>query len=180
MDLTIGMNINKDCWKHCGKQNGDCVAFCGTGGKCCKRNLAVASCSGSEGTVGRHGCVAGPSADAVAAAAAQAALDAALAAQARSDAADALANQTSANATAREAAETAANEYEQARNQSDAAAAIAAQAKADADAAAAAKGTDFLLTCLVECHNSIFFLWHVELGQINKSTQTDPVLTATF
>ena len=63
VDTTIGMNVNKDCWRFCGKQNGDCVSYCGTGGKCCKQGLAIASCSGSEGpTASVHGCVAGPSA----------------------------------------------------------------------------------------------------------------------
>ena len=62
IDTTIGMNVNNDCWRFCGKQDGDCVSYCGTGGKCCKIGLAIASCSGSEGTNGRHGCVAGPSA----------------------------------------------------------------------------------------------------------------------
>ena len=62
LDTTIGMNVNKNCWKSCGKRQGDCVSYCGTGGKCCKIGDATASCSGSEGTNGFHGCVAGPSA----------------------------------------------------------------------------------------------------------------------
>ena len=62
-DTTIGMNVNGNCWRPCGRKSGDCVSYCGTGGKCCKRGDATASCSGSEGpTESYHGCVAGPSA----------------------------------------------------------------------------------------------------------------------
>ena len=153
-DATIGMNVNKNCWKFCSKQEGDCVSYCGTGGKCCKLGNAIASCSGSEGPAANyHGCVAGPSEDAKAAAAAKTALEAAEAAriqaeaaQAVADAAAASASQASADAaaaaaakTALEAAQAARIQEEAAKATSDAAAAAAAQASTDAKAAAAAK-----------------------------------------
>ena len=58
-DTTIGMNEGRNCWPFCGRKNGDCVAYCGTGGKCCKKGQVGGSCSGSEGGSSGHRCVAG-------------------------------------------------------------------------------------------------------------------------
>ena len=58
-DASIGKNVGKDCWRFCSYRQGDCDGYCGTGGTCCKRGWVGGSCSGSEGGIKGHRCVAG-------------------------------------------------------------------------------------------------------------------------
>ena len=49
-------NEGKECRKHCRKPYGDCD-WCGTEGKCCRKNRLGGSCTGYEGDPGFYICV---------------------------------------------------------------------------------------------------------------------------